>query len=124
GREQIVVTEIPYEVNKALLVRKMNDIRINKRIDGIADVRDESDRDGLRIVIELRKNVNAEGVLTYLLKNTDLQVSYNYNVVVIDNKQPKQLGLKEILTSYLSFRKEVVIRRTQNLLKKDQTREH
>lgn len=124
GREQIVVTEIPYEVNKAVLVRKIHDIRINKRIDGIAQVRDESDRDGLRIVVELSKNANAKGVLTYLLKNTDLQVSYNYNVVVIDNKQPKQLGLKEILTSYLSFRKEVVIRRTQTLLKKDQTREH
>ena len=124
GREQIVVTEIPYEVNKAVLVRKMHDIRINKRIDGIAQVRDESDREGLRIVVELNKTANAKGVLTYLLKNTDLQVSYNYNVVVIDNKQPKQLGLKEILTSYLSFRKEVVIRRTQTLLKKDQTREH
>lgn len=124
GREQIVVTEIPYDVNKSTLVRKMHDIRINKSIDGIADVRDETDREGLRIVIELRKNVNAEGILTYLLKNTDLQVSFNYNVVVIDNKQPKQLGLKDILASYLSFRKEVVIRRTKMLLKKDKAREH
>ena len=124
GREQIVITEIPYEVNKSVLYRRMHDIRINKKIDGIADVRDESDRNGLRMVIELRKNVNAEGVLTYFLKNTDLQVSYNYNVVLIDDKQPKQLGLKEILTSYLSFRKEVILRRTDNLLKKDQAREH
>lgn len=124
GREQIVVTEVPYEVNKATLVRKLHDIRINKRIDGVAEVRDETDREGLRIVIELKKNANAEGVLTYLLKNTDLQVSYNYNVVVIDNKQPKQLGLKAILESYLSFRKEVVIRRTQTLLNKDKAREH
>lgn len=124
GREQIVITEIPYEVNKATLVRKMHDIRINKHIEGIADVRDETDREGLRIVVELRKNVNAEGVLTYLLKNTDLQVSYNYNVVVIDDKQPKQLGLKEILTSYLTFRREVITRRTETLLKKDQAREH
>lgn len=124
GREQIVVTEIPYEVNKATLVRKLHDIRINKRIDGIAEVRDETDREGLRIVVELRKNVNAEGVLTYLLKNTELQVNYNYNVVVIDDKQPKQLGLKEILTSYLRFRKEVVTRRTQTLLNKDRAREH
>ncbi len=124
GREQIVVTEVPYEVNKATLVRKLHDIRINKRIDGVAEVRDETDREGLRIVIELKKNANAEGVLTYLLKNTDLQVSYNYNVVVIDNKQPKQLGLKAILESYLSYRKEVVIRRTQTLLNKDKAREH
>lgn len=124
GREQIVVTEIPYDVNKSNLYRQMNDIRINKKIDGIAHVRDESDRDGLRMVIELRKNVNADGILTYFLKNTDLQVSYNFNVVTIDEKQPKQLGLKEILTSYLRFRREVITKRTQNLLMKDQNREH
>lgn len=124
GREQIVITEIPYEVNKAKLVRKMHDIRINKKIDGIADVRDETDRDGLRIVIELRKNVNADGILTYFLKNTDLQVSYNYNVIAIADKQPKQLGLKEIISNYLTFRREVITRRTQTLLAKDQAREH
>ncbi len=124
GREQIVISEVPYEVNKGNLVRKMHDIRINKQIDGIADVRDETDRSGLRIVVELRKNVNAEGILTYLLKNTDLQVSYNYNVIAIDDKQPKLLGLKEILTSYLSFRREVITRRTQTLLEKDKAREH
>ena len=124
GREQIVISEIPYEVNKGNLVSKMHDIRINKQIDGIADVRDETDRSGLRIVVELRKNVNAEGILTYLLKNTDLQVSYNYNVIAIDDKQPKLLGLKDILTSYLSFRREVITRRTQTLLEKDKAREH
>ncbi|HLR92745.1 MAG TPA: DNA topoisomerase (ATP-hydrolyzing), partial [Atopostipes sp.] len=124
GREQIVITEIPYDVNKSTLVSKIHDIRINKKIDGIADVRDETDRSGLRIVVELRKNVNAEGILTYLLKNTDLQVSYNYNVIAIDDKQPKQLGLREILNSYLNFRRDVVKRRTNTLLKKDQDREH
>jgi topoisomerase-4 subunit A len=124
GREQIVITEIPYDVNKATLVSKMHDIRINKKIEGIADLRDETDREGLRIVVELRKNTNAEGVLTYLLKNTDLQFSYNYNVVAIDDNKPKQLGLKEILTSYLKFRREVIIRRTNMLLKKDQDRQH
>lgn len=124
GREQIVITEIPYDVNKSNLVSKLHDIRINKKIDGIADVRDETDREGLRIVVELRKNVNAEGILTYLLKNTDLQISYNYNVIAIDDKQPKQLGLKDILTSYLNYRREVVIRRTNTLLKKDRDREH
>ena len=124
GREQIVINEIPYDVNKGNLVRKMHDIRINKQIDGIADVRDETDRSGLRIVVELRKNVNAEGILTYLLKNTDLQVSYNYNVIAIDDKQPKLLGLKDILNSYLAFRREVITRRTQTLLDKDKAREH
>ncbi|MEY8292195.1 DNA topoisomerase IV subunit A [Carnobacteriaceae bacterium 52-44] len=124
GREQIVITEIPYDVNKSNLVSKMHDIRINKKIDGIADVRDETDRTGLRIVVELRKNVNAEGILTYLLKNTDLQISYNYNVIAIDDKQPKQLGLREILNSYLNFRREVVTRRTNTLLRKDKDREH
>ena len=123
GREQIVITEIPYDVNKSNLVSKIHDIRINKKIDGIADVRDETDRAGLRIVVELKKDVNAEGVLTYLLKNTDLQISYNYNVL-IDDKQPKQLGLKDILNSYLNFRREVVTRRTKTLLKKDKDREH
>ncbi|HIZ71467.1 MAG TPA: DNA topoisomerase IV subunit A, partial [Candidatus Atopostipes pullistercoris] len=124
GREQIVITEIPYDVNKSNLVSKIHDIRINKKIDGIADVRDETDRAGLRIVVELKKDVNAEGVLTYLLKNTDLQISYNYNVIAIDDKQPKQLGLKDILNSYLNFRREVVTRRTKTLLKKDKDREH
>jgi len=124
GREQIIITEIPYDVNKSNLVSKMHDIRINKKIDGIADVRDETDRTGLRIVVELRKNVNAEGILTYLLKNTDLQISYNYNVIAIDDKQPKQLGLREILNSYLNFRREVVTRRTNTLLRKDKDREH
>jgi len=124
GREQIVITEIPYDVNKAKLVSKMHDIRINKKIDGIAQVRDETDRTGLRIVVELKKKANADGILTYFLKNTDLQVSYNYNVIAIDDKQPKQMGLKGILSSYLSFRKEVVTRRTQTLLEKDQAREH
>lgn len=124
GREQIVVTEIPYDVNKSKMVQKMDDIRIMKKIDGIADVRDESDRDGLRIVVELRKNANAEGILTYLLKNTDLQISYNYNVIAIDDKQPKLLGLKEILNSYIDFRREVIRRRTEHLLGKDQAREH
>lgn len=124
GREQIVVTEIPYDVNKSNLVQKMNDIRLMKKIDGIADVRDESDRTGLRIVVELRKNANAEGILTYLLKNTDLQISYNYNVIAIDDKQPKLLGLKEILESYIGFRRDVITRRTNHLLKKDRERSH
>lgn len=124
GREQIIITEIPYEVNKSNLVRKIDDVRIMKKIDGIADVRDETDRDGLRIVIELRKNTEGKGILTYLLKNTDLQISYNYNVIAIDDKQPKLLGLKEILNSYIKFRREVITRRTNHLLGKDKARAH
>src|SRR5699024_3751334 len=77
GRQQIVVTEIPYEVNKAQLVKRINDLRLNKKVEGIADARDETDRSGLRIAIELKKNANADGILNYLLKNTDLQINYN-----------------------------------------------
>ncbi|WP_080146446.1 DNA topoisomerase IV subunit A [Marinilactibacillus piezotolerans] len=124
GKQQIVITEIPYEVNKANLVRKMDEIRINRKIEGIADVRDESDRTGLRIVIELKKETNAEGILTYFLKNTDLQISYNLNMVAIDDKRPQQVGLKQILTAYIEHKKHVVIKRTQFLLRKDQKREH
>jgi len=124
GKEQIVITEVPYEVNKASLVSKIDDIRIDKKIDGIADVRDETDRTGLRIVIELKKEIPAEGILTYLLKNTDLQVSYNLNMIAIDERQPKQVGLKTILHSYLNHKKEVVLNRTRYLLKKDERRQH
>lgn len=124
GKQQIVITEIPYEVNKATLVRKMDEARINRKIEGIADVRDESDRTGLRIVVELKKETNAEGILTYLLKNTDLQVSYNLNMIAIDEKRPMRVGLKRILTSYLNHKREVIIKRTEFLLRKDQKRQH
>src|SRR5699024_2466196 len=123
-KEQIVITEIPYEVNKSKLVQKLNEIRINKKIDGIADVRDETDRSGLRIVVELRKNTDAEGILTYLLKNTDLQVSYSLNMVAIDKKRPQQVSLQQILLSYLDHKKQVVLNRTQYLLRKAKTRQH
>ena len=124
GKSQIIITEIPYEVNKALLVKKIDEIRLNKKIDGIAEVRDESDRTGLQIVVELKKEANAEGILNYLLKNTDLQVNYNFNMVAIDNRRPVQVGLKTILTSYINFQKEVITRRTQYDLKKAQDRLH
>ncbi len=96
GKSSLVVTEIPYEVNKAVLVKKIDEIRLLKKVEGIAEVRDESDRDGLRIVIELKKNANAEGILNYLFKNTDLQISYNFNMVAIDHMRPKHVGLKQI----------------------------
>ena len=124
GKEQIVITEIPYEVNKATMVRKMDEIRINKKIDGIADVRDESDRTGLRIVVELKKDTPTQGILTYLFKNTDLQVSYNLNMIAISDRRPQQVGLKEFLTAYISHKKDIIRRRTKYLLNKDQKRAH
>ncbi|PRY84199.1 DNA topoisomerase IV subunit A [Alkalibacterium olivapovliticus] len=124
GKEQIVITEVPYEVNKATLVRKMDEIRLNKKIEGIADVRDESDRTGLRIVIELKKDTPANGILMYMLKNTDLQVSYNLNMIAINERRPQQLGIREILTAYLKHKREIVEKRTRFLLQKDQTRSH
>src|SRR5699024_8970281 len=124
NKQQIVINEIPYEVNKANLVRKIDEIRINKKIDGIAEVRDESDRTGLQIVVELKKEANAEGILNYLYKNTELQINYNFNMVAIDEMRPQQVGLKHILHSYIEHRKEVVLRRSQYDLKKAQNRQH
>lgn len=124
GKQQIVVSEIPYEVNKATLVKKMDEIRLNKKIDGIAEVRDESDRTGLQIVIELKKEANAEGILNYLFKNTELQINYNFNMVAIDNMTPQQVGVKRILESYITHRKSVIINRSQYELNKAQKRQH
>ena len=124
GKSQIVVTEIPYEVNKALLVKKIDEIRLNKKIEGIAEVRDESDRTGLQIVIELKKEANAEGILNYLLKNTELQINYNFNMVAIDARRPMQVGLKKILDSYIAHQKEVITKRTPFDLNKAQDRLH
>ena len=124
GKQQIVINEIPYDVNKAVLVRKMDEIRLNKKIDGIAEVRDESDRTGLQIVVELKKDVNAQGILTYLLKSTDLQVSYNFNMVAIDKKRPQQVGIVRMLEAYLEHQNEVIVRRTQFNLRKAETRAH
>ena len=124
GKEQIVVSEIPYEINKATLVKRIDDIRLSKKIDGIAEVRDESDRTGLQIVIELKKEANAEGILNYLFKNTDLQVNYNFNMVAIDDQRPHQVGLLRILSAYITHRKEVVLRRSSFELSKAQARQH
>lgn len=124
GRQQINVTEIPYEVNKAQLVKRINDLRLAKKVEGIVEARDETDRSGLRIAIELKRGANAQGVLNYLLKNTDLQINYNFNMVAIDDQRPMRVGLKHILTSYLAFQKQVVRRRTQFNLQKAQHRLH
>lgn len=124
GRQQINVTEIPYEVNKAQLVKRINDLRLAKKVEGIAEARDETDRSGLRIAIELKRGANANGILNYLLKNTDLQINYNFNMVAIDDQRPMRVGLKWILTSYLEFQKEIIRRRTQYNLTKAQQRLH
>lgn len=124
GKQQIVITEIPYEVNKALLVKKIDELRLLKRVEGISEVRDESDREGLRIVVELKKNAQAQGILNYLFKNTDLQVTYNFNMVAINNKRPEHVGLKTILTAYLDHQRQVTTKRTQFDLQKAQNRQH
>ncbi|MBN6886701.1 topoisomerase IV subunit A [Cytobacillus horneckiae] len=124
GKKQIVITEIPYEVNKANLVKKMDEFRLDRKIEGIAEVRDETDRTGLRIVVELKKDADPEGVLHYLYKHTDLQVTYNFNMVAIHNRHPKTMGLRELLDAYIAHRKEVVTRRTQFDLDKAQARQH
>ena len=113
GKEQIVITEIPYEINKAVLVKKIDDVRVNNKVAGIAEVRDESDRDGLRIAIELKKDANTELILNYLFKYTDLQVNYNFNMVAIDNFTPRLVGIVPILTSYISHRKEIILARSR-----------
>ena len=112
GKEQIIIDEIPFEVNKAMLVAKIDSLRIDKKIEGISEVRDETDRDGQRIVIDLKTGANKELILNYLFKNTDLQISYNYNMVAIVNRTPKTLGILEILDAYVEFYKEVIIKRT------------
>ncbi|MBU9714863.1 DNA topoisomerase IV subunit A [Evansella tamaricis] len=124
GKQQVTITEIPYEVNKANLVKKMDELRIDKKVDGIAEVRDDTDRTGLRIVIELKKDADGQGILHYLYKNTDLQVSYNFNMVAISNKTPKLMGLKQMLYSYIEHQKDVVTRRTKFDLSKAKEREH
>ena len=120
---QIIITEIPFEVNKALMVKKIDDIRIDKKIDGIVEVRDESAAD-VRVVIDLKKNANVDLIINYLLKNTDMQISYNFNIVSIVNRRPKLLGLAQALDAFIAHQKEVVKRRTEFDLKHAQARFH
>ena len=114
GKEQIIIHEIPYEVNKALLIKKIDEIRIDKLIDGIVEVRDESDKkDNLRIAIDIKSSADPQLIINYLLKNTELQVAYNYNMVVIVNRRPKLLGIMPILDAYIAHQKEVITKRTK-----------
>ena len=112
GKESIIIEEIPFEVNKAMLVKKIDDIRIDKKIDGISEVRDESDSK-VRIAIDLKKGANKELILNYLYKNTDVQSSYNFNMVSIVNKCPRQLGLVAMIDAFIAHKKEVVTKRTE-----------
>lgn len=124
NRDQIIVTEIPYMVNKARLIEKIAELVHEKRIEGISDLRDESDKEGLRIVIELKRDANANVVLNNLYKNTQLQDSFSViNLALVDNK-PKVLNLREIIDNYIAFQKEVIVRRTRFELDKALKRAH
>ena len=124
GKKQIIITEIPFDVNKALLVKKIDEIRLDKKVEGILEVRDETDRDGLRIAIDLKKEANEELILNYLLKNTELQISYAYNMVAIVNKRPMTLGIIAILDAYINHLEEVITKRTEYDLEKAKARMH
>ncbi|HEI7981585.1 TPA: DNA topoisomerase IV subunit A [Staphylococcus aureus] len=124
GRKQLIITEIPYEVNKSSLVKRIDELRADKKVDGIVEVRDETDRTGLRIAIELKKDVNSESIKNYLYKNSDLQISYNFNMVAISDGRPKLMGIRQIIDSYLNHQIEVVANRTKFELDNAEKRLH
>ena len=125
GTHQIIIHEIPYDVLKEQLRKKIEDIKIDKKVEGIADVIDVSDKEHMaKIIIELKKDANAELILNYLFKNTDLQVNYNFNMVAIVNRRPKQLGILEILDAFIAHQRDVILRRTKFDLKKANERLH
>ena len=112
-KNKIIISEIPYEVNKLNIVKKIDEIRIDKKIEGIVEVRDESDKDGLQITIDLKKDADANNILNYLFKNTDLQISYNFNMITIVNRRPKLCGILDILDAYIAHQKEVIYKRSE-----------
>ncbi|HDN3415891.1 TPA: DNA topoisomerase IV subunit A [Staphylococcus aureus] len=124
GRKQLIIIEIPYEVNKSSLVKRIDELRADKKVDGIVEVRDETDRTGLRIAIELKKDVNSESIKNYLYKNSDLQISYNFNMVAISDGRPKLMGIRQIIDSYLNHQIEVVANRTKFELDNAEKRMH
>lgn len=123
-REQIIITEIPYQVNKATMIEKMAELVREKRIEGISDLRDESDREGYRVVIELKRDANADVILNQLYRYTPLQTSFGCNMVALNGGKPEQLTLLDMLRAFVSFREEVVSRRTKYLLRKARERAH
>ena len=112
-KNKIIISEIPYEVNKLNIVKKIDEIRIDKKIEGIVEVRDESDKDGLQITVDLKKDADANNILNYLFKNTDLQISYNFNMITIVNRRPKLCGILDILDAYIAHQKEVIYKRSE-----------
>ncbi len=123
-REQIIITEVPYQVNKSTMIEKMAELVRDKRIEGISDMRDESDRDGYRVVIELKKDANADVILNQLYRYTPLQSSFGCNMVALNGGKPEQLTLIDMLKAFVAFREEVVSRRTKFLLRKVRDRAH
>src|SRR5208283_4168652 len=113
NRESIIITELPYQVNKANLILSMADLVQNKQIDGITDIRDESDKDGIRVVIELRRDVDANIVLNYLYKHTQMEITFGIINLALVNKSPKVLNLKQLMGHYIAHRRVVIRRRTQ-----------
>ncbi|WP_291305696.1 MULTISPECIES: DNA gyrase subunit A [unclassified Devosia] len=124
GREAIIVTEIPYQVNKSLMIEKMAELVRDKRIEGISDIRDESDRHGIRVVIELKRDAVPDVVLNQLYRFTPLQSSFGCNFVALNGGKPELMGIQRILTAFVEFREEVVTRRTRFLLGKARDRAH
>lgn len=121
---QLIITEIPFGVNKAQMVRKMSDVIKTKNVDGILDIRDESDREGLRVVVDIKKNVDPESIRQFFFKTTDLQISYNFNMVAINNKSPRMMGLIDLLDCYIAHQKEVITNRSNFELAQAKKRLH
>ena len=124
GKDTIVVNELPYQVNKARLLEKVAELVKDKKLEGISELRDESDKDGMRIVIELRRGESGDVMLNQLYKQTQLQVVFGINMVALDEGQPKLLNLVQVLNSFIRHRREVVTRRTVFLLRKARDRAH
>src|SRR4029077_19010162 len=123
-REAIIVTEIPYQVNKATMVERIAELVREKKIEGISDLRDESDRDGFRVVVELKRDAMADVVLNQLYRFTPLQTNFGANMVALDGRRPQTMNLKDLLTIFVAFREQVVTRRTKYLLNKARDRAH
>lgn len=124
GKKQLIVSEIPYDVNKSKLIQKLDDIRLSKKLEGIADVRDDSDMNGVSIVIELKREVNPDQILAYLYKHTGLQVNYHFNMIAIHNRRPVLCSLEQMLNAYIDHQKEIITRRTAFNMKRDKERLH
>ena len=123
-RDAIIITSIPYQVNKATLVERIAELVREKRIEGIADLRDESDRQGMRVVVELKRDAAAEVLLNQLYRFTPLQISFGVNMLALNRGRPEQMGLRDLLDAFVEFREEVVVRRTKFELAKARDRGH